>query len=208
MFETQKINLILASSSQTRADLLENTGLSFEIVPPRVDEAIIKQVFDLQATDPDDIANVLAQAKAQDISKIRPDSLVIGGDQILVLSGQNEGLEIFEKPKNKEEAYKTLFKLRGKTHQLISAISLVKNEEVIWTHSETANLTMREFTPEFLGNYIAHCSDDILSSVGAYQLESFGIHLFEEIKGDYFTILGFPIIALLAKLRDEGYISS
>ncbi len=208
MFETQKINLILASSSQTRADLLENTGLSFEIVPPRVDEAIIKQVFDLQATDPDDIANVLAQAKAQDISKIRPDALVIGGDQILVLSGQNEGLQIFEKPKNKEEAYKTLFKLRGKTHQLISAISLVKNEEVIWTHSETANLTMREFTPEFLGNYIAHCSDDILSSVGAYQLESFGIHLFEEIKGDYFTILGFPIIALLAKLRDEGYISS
>jgi len=208
MFETQKINLILASSSQTRADLLENTGLSFEIVPPRVDEAIIKQVFDPQTTDPDDIANVLAQAKAQDISKMRPDALVIGGDQILVLNNDTDGLEIFEKPKNKDEAYKTLFKLRGKTHQLISAISLVKNEEVIWSHSETANLTMRDFTPEFLGNYIAHCSDDILSSVGAYQLESFGIHLFEEIKGDYFTILGFPIIALLAKLRDEGYISS
>lgn len=203
MFEVDTNKLILASSSQTRATLLENTGLSFEIRPPKIDEAIIKQLFQEEVTDPADIAELLAEAKATDIVKSAPDAIVIGSDQVLAL-----GDEIFEKPKNKQEAYTVLFKLRGKTHHLISAIVVMKNNEVIWRHSEKAALTMRNFSPEFLGNYIAHCGDEILSSVGAYQLEHFGIHLFEEIKGDYFTILGFPILSLLNMLRDEGYIHS
>jgi len=203
MFETQKINLVLASSSATRAKLLENTGLSFEIHPPTVDEATIKQVLSVDPMEPSDIAEFLAEAKANDVADHHQNAYVIGSDQILAL-----GDEIFEKPKNKEEAYATLFKLRGKTHKLISSIVVVKNKEVIWRYSETAELKMRDFSPEFLGNYIAHCGDDILTSVGAYQLESFGIHLFEDIKGDYFTILGFPIVSLLTMLRKQGYITS
>ncbi len=203
MFETQKINLVLASSSATRAKLLENTGLSFEIHPPTVDEAIIKQVLSVDPMEPSDIAEFLAEAKANDVADHHQNAYVIGSDQILAL-----GDEIFEKPKNKDEAYATLFKLRGKTHKLISSIVVVKNKDVIWRYSETAELKMRDFSPEFLGNYIAHCGDDILTSVGAYQLESFGIHLFEDIKGDYFTILGFPIVSLLNMLRKQGYITS
>lgn len=203
MFEQQKSKIILASNSKIRAELLENTGLSFEIQPANIDEAAIREIFKTEEMDPADVAEVLAETKATEISKKNPDALVIGCDQVLAL-----GDEIFEKPKNKDEAQNTLFKLRGKTHTLISAVVLVKNNEVIWRYSENANLKMHEFSPEFLGQYMALCGDKILSSVGAYQLESFGIHLFEEIKGDYFTVLGFPILALLKFLRSKGYTKS
>lgn len=203
MFEQQKTKIVLASSSKIRADLLENTGLSFEIHPSNIDEASIREIFKTKELDPADIAEILAESKATEVSKQFPDALVIGCDQILALND-----EIFEKPKNREDAQSSLFKLRGKTHSLISAIVIVKNQEVIWRYSENAHLTMHNFSPEFLGKYMALCGDKILSSVGAYQLESFGIHLFEEIKGDYFTILGFPILALLNFLRSEGYTQS
>ena len=203
MFEQQKTKIILASNSKIRADLLENTGLSFEIQPANIDEASIRDIFKAEETDPADIAEVLAETKAIEISKKNTDALVIGCDQILAL-----GDEIFEKPKNRDEAQNTLFKLRGKTHTLISALVLVKNNEVVWRHSEQAHLTMHDFSAEFLGQYMAMSGDKILSSVGAYQLESFGIHLFEELKGDYFTILGFPLLALLKFLRDKGYTKS
>jgi septum formation protein len=203
MFEQQKTKIILASNSKIRAELLENTGLSFEIQPANIDEAAIREIFRTEEMDPADVAEVLAETKATEISKKNPDALVIGCDQILAL-----GDEIFEKPKNRDEAQSALFKLRGKTHTLISAVVLVKNNEVIWRYSENANLKMHEFSPEFLGQYMALCGDKILSSVGAYQLESFGIHLFEEIKGDYFTVLGFPILALLKFLRSKGYTKS
>jgi len=203
MFEQQKTKIILASNSKIRAELLENTGLSFEIQPADIDEFSIREIFKTDEMDPADIAEVLAETKATEISKKNPDALVIGCDQVLAL-----GDEIFEKPKNRDDAQNTLFKLRGKTHTLISAIALVKNNEVIWRYSENANLKMHDFSPEFLGQYMALCGDKILSSVGAYQLENFGIHLFEEIKGDYFTILGFPILALLKFLRTKGYTKS
>ncbi len=203
MFEQQKTKIILASNSKIRAELLENTGLSFEIQPADIDEFSIREIFKTEEMDPADIAEVLAETKATQISKKNPDALVIGCDQVLAL-----GDEIFEKPKNRDDAQSTLFKLRGKTHTLISAIALVKNNEVVWRYSENANLKMHEFSPEFLGQYMSLCGDKILSSVGAYQLESFGIHLFEEIKGDYFTVLGFPILALLKFLRSKGYTKS
>ncbi len=201
MFETEAIKLILASSSPTRAKLLEGTGLSFEIVPPTIDESVIKEILKSEETQPQDIAELLAETKAADIARSHPGSLVIGADQVLALDD-----EIFDKPKTSEEARATLFKLRGKTHKLISALVLFRETEVIWRHSETAELTMRDFSPEFLGNFLAHSTDEIYSSPGAYRLESFGIHLFEKINGDYFTILGFPLIALLNRLREEGYI--
>lgn len=203
MFENKDINLVLASSSPTRARLLEQTGLSFEIVPPGVDETVIKEVLKSEETEPQDIAELLAETKAVEVSKQHGSALVIGADQVLAAEG-----ETYDKPTNKEEAYATLFKLRGRTHQLISALALVKEGEVLWRYTETAELTMRNFSPEFLGNYIAHCGDDILTSPGAYRLEAFGIHLFETIKGDYFSILGFPILALLNFLREEGHIQS
>lgn len=202
MFETDSVRLVLASSSPTRAKLLEQTGLSFEIVPPPVDENAIREALEADPMDPADMAELLAETKASEVAKSHPSSLVIGADQVLAADG-----EIFNKPTSKEEAYTTLFRLRGKTHKLISALILIDNGDVIWRHSETAELTMRDFSPEFLGAYIAHCSEGIFTSPGAYQLESFGIHLFEEIKGDYFTILGFPILQLLETLRKEGYIS-
>ena len=203
MFENENTRIILASGSKIRADLLENTGLSFEIHPAEIDEASIRDVFKSTETDPADIAEILAESKATQISELEPDALVIGCDQILTL-----GKEIFEKPTNKDEVYNTLFKLRGKTHTLISAIVIVKGGEVLWRYSERAELKMHEFSPEFLGQYLALCGDKVMTSVGAYHLESFGIHLFEEIRGDYFTILGFPVLALLKFLRKEGYTQS
>ena len=201
MFETNHTKFVLASSSPTRAQLLENTGLSFEISPPNIDETAIKEAFQTEDMQPSDLAELLAETKATEVAKKHQDAIIIGTDQVLAL-----GSEILSKPHNKDEAYATLFKLRGKTHKLISAIILVKNEEVIWRHSSTAELTMREFSPEFLGHYIAHAGEGLFASPGAYQLEFLGIHLFEEIKGDYFTILGFPILSLLTVLREKGYI--
>jgi septum formation protein len=203
MFQSENSGLILASGSHTRASLLEKTGLSFEIDPPSIDEASIRAVFEMEETDPADIAEVLAEAKAQHISKSRGDQIVIGSDQVLAL-----GDEIISKPANKDEAYASLFKLRGKTHRLISSIVIVKNSAVLWRYSDTATLTMRQFSPEFLGEYLAHSGDAIYKSPGSYQIEQFGIHLFEEIKGDYFTILGFPLLPLLDFLRRENLIRS
>lgn len=202
MFETDAARFVLASGSKTRAELLENTGLSFEIDPARIDEASIRAVFEEEETDPADVAEILAEAKAIEISKAHNDHIVIGCDQVLAL-----GDEIFAKPKTKDEAYAHLFKLRGKTHRLISAIVLVKNQNVIWRHSDTAELTMREFSPEFLGQYMSLCGDRIFQTPGSYQLESVGVHLFSEIKGDYFSILGFPLLPLLDHLRQEGFIN-
>lgn len=201
MFERDHLKIVLASQSKIRADLLENTGLSFEIHPSKIDEDAIKAIFKEDETDPADIAEILAESKALNISPEFPDALIIGSDQILTL-----GKEIFDKPKNREEIQASLFKLRGKTHTLISSIVLVKNGEVIWRYSDSAQLTMHEFTPEFLGKYMALCGDKLLTSVGAYQLESFGIHLFEKIEGEYFTILGFPVLNLLNFLKKQGYI--
>lgn len=203
MFESEKSKLVLASGSPTRASLLEQTGLSFEIDPPDIDEPSIRKVFEADEIDPADIAEILAETKAIEVSKQRPDHIVIGADQVLAL-----GDEIFVKPKTKDECHAALFKLRGKTHRLISAIVVVKNGVVLWRHSDTAELTMRDFSPEFLGEYLAHSGDAIYQSPGSYQIESFGIHLFKEIKGDYFTILGFPLLPLLEFLRSQHLIRS
>lgn len=203
MFEVEKTKIILASGSKIRAELLENTGLSFEIQPSTIDEKAIRAVFDNEDTDPADIAEVLAQAKAIDVSQGNADAIIIGCDQILAL-----GSEIFEKPTTREQAQATLFRLRGKTHTLSSAIVIVKNGEVQWRHNEIASLTMRDFSAEFLGKYMALCGDNIYSSPGAYQLENIGIHLFDDIKGDYFSILGFPLLPLLQYLREQGCVKT
>lgn len=192
--------LVLASASPSRAALLSAAGLEFDVDPAGVDEQAIREVLAGDGRSaPGDVAEVLARAKAETVSERRPGDLVIGADQVLAL-----GDDIFEKPESMEDARRTLLALQGKTHQLVSAIALARGGNVFWARVETAELTMRALTPEEIGKYLGVAGESVLSSVGAYQLESLGVHLFEEIKGDYFTILGLPMLALLARLRQEG----
>jgi septum formation protein len=192
--------LILGSASASRSALLEAAGLEFEIDPAGIDERAIRKVVTRdRGAAPSDIADVLARAKAETVSERNPGSLVIGADQVLAC-----GEELFEKSKSMEDARRTLLALQGKTHQLHASVALAREGRVHWAHIETAHLTMRALSPEEIGRYLGQAGERVLSSVGAYQLEGLGVHLFEEIKGDYFTILGLPMLALLKQLRLEG----
>lgn len=192
------LRLILASGSAARRRMLEAAGLEFSVVPADVDEAAIRQALrtDDAELDPCDIAEVLARAKAEEVSRRHPGALVIGADQVLAL-----GTEILEKSKSAGEAHACLMKLRGHKHQLHSAVALAEGGEVTWTCADTAHLTMRSFSPQFLADYLARAGNAILDSVGAYHIEGPGVQLFEQVDGDYFTILGLPLLPLLAELR-------
>jgi septum formation protein len=192
--------LILASSSIIRARLLEAAGLAFIVEPSSLDEAAIRQAIGGdEALVPDDVAEVLARAKAEAVSDIAKEALVIGADQVLSL-----GSRLLTKPESMEAARKELLDLSGKTHQLHTAVALAKSGETVWSHTETSTLKMRTLSPEFVGRYLAAAGEAVLSSVGAYQLEGIGIQLFEKIEGDYFNILGLPLMPLLDALRREG----
>lgn len=190
--------LVLASGSRSRRQMLEAAGLSFTVAPADLDERAVRATLSAKdaTAEPADVAEVLARAKAQTISSAQPGAIVIGADQILAL-----GAEIFEKPAGLDGARSHLAKLRGRTHQLHSAVVLAEAGKVVWAHVDTASLTMRAFSPAFLDNYLARAGPVICESVGAYQLEGLGVQLFERIEGDYFTILGLPLVPLLAELR-------
>lgn len=194
--------LILASSSKSRAKLLEAAGLAFIIEPPGLDESAMREaVGGEHALAPHDVAEVLARAKAEAVSDVAPEAYVIGGDQVLAF-----GDVIMSKPESMEAARRHLLDLRGKTHTLHTAVAVATNGETIWAETTMATLTMRKLSPEFIGRYLAAAGEEVLSSVGAYQIESLGIELFEKIDGDYFSILGLPLIPLLDTLRREGVI--
>jgi septum formation protein len=194
--------LILASSSKSRAKLLEAAGLAFIIEPPGLDESAMREaVGGEHALAPHDVAEVLARAKAEAVSDIAPEAYVIGGDQVLAF-----GDVIMSKSESMEAARRQLLNLRGKTHTLHTAVAVATNGETIWAETTMATLTMRKLSPEFIGRYLAAAGEEVLSSVGAYQIESLGIELFEKIDGDYFSILGLPLIPLLDTLRREGVI--
>ena len=194
--------LILASSSKSRAKLLEAAGLAFIVEPPGLDESAMREaVGGEHALAPHDVAEVLARAKAEAVSDIAPEAYVIGGDQVLAF-----GDVIMSKSESMEAARRQLLNLRGKTHTLHTAVAVATNGETIWAETTKATLTMRKLSPEFIGRYLAAAGEEVLSSVGAYQLESLGIELFEKIDGDYFSILGLPLIPLLDTLRREGVI--
>jgi septum formation protein len=194
--------LILASASRSRARLLEAAGLAFIVEPPGLDEAVMRQaVSGEKALDPPDVAEVLARAKAEAVSELAPKAYVIGGDQVLAL-----GKTILAKPDSMEAARRQLLDLSGKTHSLHTAVALATNGETIWAETTIATLTMRKLSPPFIGHYLAAAGDEILNSVGAYQLEGLGVQLFDKIEGDYFSILGLPLIPLLDTLRREGLI--
>lgn len=191
--------LVLASASPFRKALLANAGLSFDIEPATVDERAIEETLD--GVEAEDIALILAEAKAQDVSERKPGALVIGSDQTLSLGG-----DVFHKPANMDEARRRLLALSGRTHELNSAVVLAKDGETIWRHVSVARLTMRKLDPAFIGRHLSNVGDQVLSSVGAYQLEGEGIQLFERFEGDYFTIIGLPMLPLLAQLRELGAI--
>lgn len=195
--------LILASSSRSRAALLKAAGVAFSIEFPGVDEASVRASLEGKGNevDPSDVALVLAQTKASVVSERNADALVIGADQVLVCEGR-----VYSKPEGREAARDQLIDLRGKSHSLISAVACARAGTVEWTHDAEVRLTMREFSNTFLGTYLAMAGDAVTQSVGAYQLEGPGIQLFSRIEGDYFTILGLPLLPLLGYLRDCGVI--
>ncbi|HYJ59492.1 MAG TPA: Maf family nucleotide pyrophosphatase [Methyloceanibacter sp.] len=194
--------LILASASRSRAKLLEAAGLAFIVEPPGLDEAAMRQAISGERSlDPHDIAEVLARAKAEAVSDLPAKAYVIGGDQVLELDGA-----VLSKPDSMEAARSQLLDLRGKTHTLHTSVAVATNGEAIWAETAIASLTMRKLSPEFIGRYLAAAGEEVLGSVGAYQLEGLGVQLFERIDGDYFSILGLPLIPLLDTLRREGVI--
>ena len=185
--------LILASQSSSRRYLLESAGVTFMSVSSDVDEYAIKQKHSGSV---ESLCLKLAQAKAQAVSLRYPYSYVLGTDQVLDCNGQ-----IFDKPNSLSDARTHLSELRGHKHRLVNGLVMVKGSKVQWSYSAFATLIMREFSDAFLDDYLKQIDDNLLSSVGGYQLESRGSQLFEYIEGDYFTILGLPLLPLLAYLR-------
>lgn len=193
--------LILASQSPFRAALLKNAGIQFTSQKANIDErAVEAPLYETGAT-PEDVALILSEAKAEEVSERFPHSLIIGCDQTLSL-----GNEIFHKPADMDGARRHLLALSGKTHQLNSAVVLVQNGQTVWRHVSVAYMTMRHLEPGFIGRHLARVGDIALSSVGAYQVEGEGIQLFDKIDGDYFTIVGLPLLPLLKELRARGII--
>jgi septum formation protein len=195
--------LILASASTSRAGLLEAAGVKFEIQPARVDEDAVKASLLAEGADATHVAETLAELKALRVSVAEPDALVLGADQVLAF-----GDELVSKSADPTAARVLLRRLRGQRHQLIGAAVLAKGGVPVWRHVERAHLWMRDFSDGFLEDYLARESGAALACVGCYRLEGAGAQLFSKIEGDYFSILGLPLIPLLAALREHGVIAS
>lgn len=195
--------LVLASASATRAALLEAAGVAFERTPASVDEGSLRAGARDRGEPTETAAMVLAEAKALTVGLQAPDALVIGADQILDADGV-----WFEKAPDRSGAADALRRLRGRRHRLVSAAAVAEAGRIVWREVGTAELVMRPFDDAFLDRYLDAVGDDALSSVGGYQIEGLGIHLFERIDGDHFTILGLPLLALLDFLRRRGVLDS
>lgn len=193
--------LVLASGSRFRKAMLEAAGVALEVSRADIDERAVEQTLEGTGASPEDLAQVLAEAKALDVSGRMPGRIVLGCDQTLSL-----GDEIFHKPADMEAARRHLLRLSGRTHQLNSAAVLARDGEAIWRHVGIARLTMRTLEPGFIGRHLARVGAAALDSVGAYQIEAEGIQLFEKIEGDHFTIVGLPLLPLLKELRLLGAI--
>jgi len=192
--------LVLASQSKVRRALLEAAGIPVEARPAHLDERAIEQ----QVTGgPGDVALTLAREKARTVAAMSDRAIVIGCDQTLALGDRR-----FAKPADRAGARNQLLELRGKTHQLHSAVAICRNGAVTFGHVAVARLTMRAFSEAFLDSYLETAGAAVTASVGAYQLERTGVHLFEKIEGDHFTILGLPLVPLLEELRRETVLAA
>ncbi len=194
--------LILASGSAVRARLLTNAGVRFRVETSGVDENAVKASAG-DGVPPAEIALKLAAAKARAVSEKLGGALVIGADQMLECEGK-----LFDKPNHMSEAAANLRQFSGRTHRLITACCLMRDGGIVWESVETARLTMRELSDEDIGAYLSAAGEDVLGSVGCYRVEELGVQLFSEIDGDFFVILGLPLLGLLARLRERGVLAS
>jgi septum formation protein len=192
--------LILASQSRARQMLLANAGISFDAVPADIDERALQKNSGLAA--PGEIAGLLAREKACFVSSTNPGRFVVGADQTLAL-----GNRLFSKPAGRAQAADQLRLLAGGTHELHSAVAVARDGKVVFSDVSVARLTMRALTGSEIRAYLDEVDEAVTSSVGAYQLEGLGVHLFDHFEGDHFTILGLPLLPLLAFLRGEGLLN-
>lgn len=195
--------ILLASASPIRLTLLLNAGLTVTAQPARIDEDAVRAGLESEHATPRDVADTLAELKARKLADKNPEALVLGCDQVLAFKHQ-----VWAKPESRDQARAQLQTLRGDTHQLLSALVLYHRAEPIWRHVGQARLTMTQFSDSYLDAYLDRTWPQVASSVGAYQLEGEGIRLFSSIEGDYFTILGLPLLPLLSYLSLRGFIAS
>jgi septum formation protein len=189
------MSFILASGSASRRAILDQAGLSFEVDPAHVDEAALKAVFRGDAAA---LALHLAEAKALEVSRRRA-GIVLGADQVLAFDGK-----VFDKAKTVEEAAERLAMLRGKTHWLKGGVALAEGGEIVWRHESSCRMVVRNFSDAFLDDYLARAGDILTKGVGAYAFEGLGAQLFEHVDGDYFAVLGLPLLPVLGALRARG----
>ncbi len=194
--------MLLASASVTRRAMLVAAGLPVDIQPAQIDERAVEQAQVDAGAPSDTVAATLASAKALHVSELRPDRVVLGADQTLTMNGR-----AFHKPANRADAISQLRDLSGRTHQLTSAFALARGGAILGTGSATALMTMRALSDDFLGRYLNAGPEEATASVGGYQLERLGSHLFSAVAGDHFTVLGLPLLAVLAMLRDLGAVA-
>ena len=192
------MSLILASASAARRRMLKAAGLVFDVSAPNCDEEAAKRQYRAEGRSPHAQAEALAELKARSVSQTTS-AYVIGADQMLALDGV-----ALDKPKSVDEARQHLLRLRGCPHELITAAAVAKDGAIVWRVTDVPRLTMRRFSDSFLDNYIAGAGEEVLGSVGVYQLEGLGAQLFERVEGDYFSVLGLPLLPLLAFLRERG----
>ncbi|MBL4812632.1 MAG: septum formation protein Maf [Rhodobacteraceae bacterium] len=195
--------IILASGSAIRAELLTRAGLQFSTLPVKVDEQNIRRSLLHEQATPRDIADALAEMKAARAAAKAPNALVIGCDQILAI-----GKEILSKPTSPEQALAQLHQLNGKTHQLLSAVVVYDNGQPVWRHVGPVRLTMHTMSDDWLSQYVTRNWPGISASPGAYKLEEEGVRLFSAIQGDYFSVLGLPLLPLLSYLAQRGTLST
>jgi septum formation protein len=194
--------LILASASPARAKLLVAAGLGFEVLPATVNESALKDEWIAEGCDVGTAARRLAAEKACSVARRHPGAIVLGADQILGLNG-----EAVSKCRDQQEALSLLRRLRGRTHKLVTAAVLAADGAELWNRVDICRMTMRSFSDAFLNEYISRAGAALLQCVGCYELEGLGAQLFERVEGDYFSILGLPLVPVLAALREHGVIA-
>lgn len=200
MISDLSVPLVLASSSASRAAILRAAGLAFSAVPARIDETALIESLLAEGARPRDIAEALAEAKTLKVAASAPaDAIVLGADQLLVCEGR-----ILEKPAGRAEAETHLAFLSGKRHELVGGVTAARGGRIVWRHVETARLTMRSMDARFIADYLDQAGADVFASVGAYHLEGLGPHLMSRIEGDFYSILGLPLLAVLDFLRTQG----